>query len=491
MAGIGFHLKKLLEEDYLSSKIQAYSFACLVTSGPWLIVTTTIFLIHWLAGYMQSYTPGQIELFTFAVSYCFIFSQISFGTHQFVVTRYVADLIYKEEREDIFPAFLGVSKTITIISFMMWFVFCIISPLSLLFKGTLFILFGSINLIWVLSLFLTAAKNYKIISTAYLAGGVSAFVFNYISSTPIFENFYNPNSYALILLIGFTLGMVITLFILFHTLIQTFPTTSITHQFNYLSYFGHHPSMFIVGLFYNLGIWISSFIIWFGAGSRVIEQSFLIHPEYDTALFWSFLTIIPAIVLFVVSLETKFYKQYLSFYDYINKGGTLTEINNQKKKMFQTLSKDIENLIKSQAIFTILILIMSGYLFNLMGINQRILSIFRFTTLGAFSTVMFMIFLLMLLYFENRKGAMYCTLFFFAVNGSTTLLLLPYNYKAYGISFAIGSAISFIYTAVTLIRYLQNIEFHAFLGQGTMPFKERKRLQKAIRWLNKIQISTK
>ncbi|MDA5560827.1 exopolysaccharide Pel transporter PelG [Exiguobacterium sp. MMG028] len=52
MAGVGFKLQQLFQEDYFSSRIKAYAFAGLVTSGPWLIVIVTIALMQWLTSYL-------------------------------------------------------------------------------------------------------------------------------------------------------------------------------------------------------------------------------------------------------------------------------------------------------------------------------------------------------------------------------------------------------------------------------------------------------
>lgn len=37
MAGIGFELRKILKRDSLLSLMQAYSYAALISSGPWIM----------------------------------------------------------------------------------------------------------------------------------------------------------------------------------------------------------------------------------------------------------------------------------------------------------------------------------------------------------------------------------------------------------------------------------------------------------------------
>ena len=37
MAGIGFELRKILKRDNLLSLLQAYSYAAVISSGPWIL----------------------------------------------------------------------------------------------------------------------------------------------------------------------------------------------------------------------------------------------------------------------------------------------------------------------------------------------------------------------------------------------------------------------------------------------------------------------
>ena len=63
MAGIGFKLQKLFQEDYYSSRLKAYTFSGLVTSGPWLIVILVVGTIQWLAFQMPTLSLGERTLF--------------------------------------------------------------------------------------------------------------------------------------------------------------------------------------------------------------------------------------------------------------------------------------------------------------------------------------------------------------------------------------------------------------------------------------------
>ncbi|RWZ60549.1 hypothetical protein EQV77_04435 [Halobacillus fulvus] len=487
MAGIGFKLQKLFQEDYFSSRLRAYAFAGLVTSGPWLIVITTIALIQWLTSAFTQIDQSQRELFNLSVSYCFIFSQVIFGIQQLTVTRYVADLFYEKKADQVFATFLGMAKTTMAISLIVWSVFIWISSLPFLYELLILILFLTINLIWVLFLFLSAAKFYQSVAYSFLAGAVIALgVVAWLGLSIESMNFM-PHGTSFLLLLGFTSGMVVTLFGLLLSMFVTFPERGTEGSYSYLEYFDRFPSLFGIGFLYNVGIWVCNWVIWFGEGRSVLEGTFLYHRFYDTALFWSYLTIIPTLIIFVVSVETRFYERYRVFYGYINEGGTLNQIKASKQKMQHVLKQELERLFRSQGVFSLIVLLSIGFIVTYVSINPAIITIFRFTTIGAFSNAMVLVLTLILLYFEDRKGSLITSALFFTLNLLLTLVFLPLGYEGYGLSFAIGSSVAFVFAAGRLIWFIQKVDYFAFCHPT---FHERKAnpFTKVGRWLNKRTI---
>jgi polysaccharide biosynthesis protein PelG len=466
MAGIGFKMQSLFKEDYFSSRIKAYSFAGLITAGPWLIVIITVAFIQTIISMFTSVDDDTRELFVISISYCFIFSQVIFGMKQLVVTRYLADLFYTENTKSVFPTFLGSSKIVLVLAFIFWGLFSLFSPLPLLYKLLMFILFVTINIIWILFLFLTAAKYYQPVAISFFIGGLTSLlaILSVVKVLP-FSSF-SHYSQAMLLLAGFTLGMVVTLFILFYSLLISFPNRGLVDQFSYLAYYDRFPSLFWNGVLYNTAIWVCNWVVWFGEGSVSLEKSFRYHSLYDTAIFWSYLTIIPTMVIFVISIETRFYERYRNFYGYINKGGSLAQIVQAKLHMQLVLKQELERLLRNQGLFSLFILIISPLVIQYFLLTSEFLSIFRLTLVGAFSNAMVLVINLLLLYFEDRRGALFTVLILFISNLILSVVFLPFGAEVYGLSFAIGCSLSFAYGSYRLINYVAEIDFFAFTGQG-------------------------
>ncbi|MGG2094326.1 exopolysaccharide Pel transporter PelG [Bacillus sp. S13(2024)] len=483
MAGIGFRLQKLFQEDYYSSRIKAYGFSLFVTAGPWLMVILGVTAIHYVLSFFHFLSIEEQRLFTISISYCFIFSQIIYGSLQLIVTRYVADLLYEQKTDKLFASFLGMTKIILFFAIVLWGIFSILTPLPLYYKIMLLFLFLALNIIWIQSIYLTAAKDYQSIALAFLVGAVIS-ITGIIIVSYTHPTLHLEHGSAFLLLTCFTVGTFITLGWLSVVMVKMFPKNETKDQFIFLTYLDKYPELFWAGLLYNIGIWVCNFIIWFGEGNELIAGSFLYHPLYDTSVFWAYLTIIPTYIFFVVSIETRFYKRYKNFFGTVNSGGTLNQILHQKDSMKVVLRQEVERLLRTQGIFTFLIIFGIWIYMSQSGLRSLQYSIFQLTAIGAYSNSMVLVMTLLLLYFDDRKGAFRTAALFFFANLTLTAILLPLGYNGYGLSFAIGSSIAFLYSISRIFNYVQQIDYYTFCTPTAL-YTKRNFFTKLANKLNK------
>ncbi|WP_144697774.1 exopolysaccharide Pel transporter PelG [Fictibacillus phosphorivorans] len=222
MAGIGFQLQKMFQEDYFSSRAKAYGFTILLTSGPWLITIAVLTLLQWG---MKNYDVDlrTRELFVVSISYTFIFSQVIYFSLQLVVTRYIADLFYAGKIEDVAATSVGLAKLTTSIALLLWIPFALLTPIPFWYDWLVLILFLIMNLIWVLFLYSTATKEYMNIVYAFFFGGLLTVVGFWV--LPIGELVLSlPYIKGAAVMLGvFTLGMLVTLLWLLYHLFISFP----------------------------------------------------------------------------------------------------------------------------------------------------------------------------------------------------------------------------------------------------------------------------
>ena len=295
---------------------------------------------------------------------------------------------------------------------MLWLLFAFFTPLALYYKIVMLFLFLALNIIWIQSIYLTAAKDYQSIALAFLIGSIFSLL------GIILVAYWHPtlrleHGSALLLLISFTIGTFITLVWLSIVIVRMFPNSDATEQFTFLSYLDKYPELFWSSLFYNVGIWVCNFVIWFGDGRGNIENTFIYHQIYDTAVFWAYLSIIPTYIFFVVSIETRFYERYKKFFGSVNNGGTLHTLLQLKDSMNFVLKQEMERILRNQGIFSLLIIFIIWMFSSQSGNTTLNYSILQLTIVGAYANGMVLVITLLLLYFEDRKGAFRTSAIFF------------------------------------------------------------------------------
>lgn len=104
MAGIGFELRKIYNEDSLFSKQKAYAYAGIVYTGPMLLgilLTAGVVVLTMVGGISENERDYILSNLTYAI----IFSLVITSLFSLVVTRFVADMLYEKKFETIIPSF--------------------------------------------------------------------------------------------------------------------------------------------------------------------------------------------------------------------------------------------------------------------------------------------------------------------------------------------------------------------------------------------------
>ena len=107
MAGIGFELRKLLKRDSYIGLVQAYAYAGLISSGPWVLSILGLVAIGIIS--LNVVVPDVlITQFQVSVTYLIMTSLIGTGFIQLGFTRWVSDRLFELNRDVILPNFAGV-----------------------------------------------------------------------------------------------------------------------------------------------------------------------------------------------------------------------------------------------------------------------------------------------------------------------------------------------------------------------------------------------
>lgn len=483
VAGIGFTLKKLFQEESFTNRGRAYLYSALVAAGPWLAAVVTVNLLIFLMQFSTN-VGKEKDLFMGTIVYSFVFSQILTAPWQMIITRYVSDKLYRMDYDSIRPSFTGLNKIIFLCSFIVSVAFYLNKPLPLHYKVMAVYLFVMIAMIWVLMVFLSAVKNYELIGKAYIYGGVlSVILAVYIIQNPLQ---FTSLIYASNLLMAYLIGISLTFLMLLYNFLSTFYFGN-NMEFDFIRYLSRYPSLFFIGLFYTMGLWIDDVVMWFSIAGIQVFDTYRYAPVYDNAVFLAYMTIIPSMVLFLVSVETEFYDHYKKYYGLANKGGTYEEIESAREGMKKSIYSQLFKTFQIQALISVTLFLLAGPIFQFLNFSIIIRNIFRICILGALCNIFILLIILVLLYYEVRIQAVLLSMIFFFSNLFLTSYFVPKGIDYYGFGFFLGSLLTLILSVLSLATFMRRLTFVTFARQPLFAAAERGIFVKISDFINNYQ----
>ena len=458
MAGIGFELKKLFNTQSITGHIKGFAYASMISAGPMLICVLMLILISAILKLAGTSVLDR-ELLNSIIMYAFIFALINVSGLSMVVSRYLADELFINNTNNVLASLAGVLSINTLVGGIAGLLFFIISPLTTGYRLITYILFIELTILYQLMVYISAIKEYKKIIMSFIVGVVVTIISSLLLSA---------FSVRLIIaiLIGVILGFFINLLIQLVVIRQTFAEINDSY-FLFLKTFKRMPQLYLINFFYTLGLYCHNILFWhFSDLSTNIQNTFYYAPAYDNAAFLSFLTILPAIVIYIVKVETSFYQDYRYFCHAILTGGRLNDIEQSKEKMIKTLRRELYTIFEIQLIATIILLISGVFLFlPLLGVDSQTIELYSVLSIGYFLTYMSFIVVNILLYFDNQQDSVMIMGFFLIVNILLSLITINLGEQFYGLGLGISALLTLIIGLRSLEKTMVQIDFRLFSVQ--------------------------
>lgn len=477
MAGIGFELKKLFAGKGLLQNMRACFFSIIITIGPTLLCILLLTVLQNLLGYWGADVADR-ELFMAAIIYSFLFSLILTSGFNMILSRYISDKIYMKQYQYIIASQKGAVALCLLIGGIAGIIFYYRSPLELRFKLPAYMLFMELNILWLQTVYISALRDYMKLIRGFCGGVSSAFLLSCILVMPLG---FEPLSGVLISVVA---GFFIIILVLQYSIESFFPKGESLY-FSFLEYIDQYPALFFIGLLYTLGLYIHNFYFWSGDLGVILGGTYIFAPEYDIPTFWAFLTILPTMVIFIVSCETSFYEKYKAYYDAICSGGLVDEIFRLQDEMREVMSHNLRNIMCIQMIFTILSLAIGMLFLPLTGLQDTYIDIFNVLVIGNYAFIFMFICLTVLLYFDDRKGALLVVCFFAPANIYLTGITASMGNDYYGSGFMAAAFLSLIIAFLRLNYLFNNIRYYTFCSQ---PILKRNRTGIFTRIALKLQV---
>lgn len=453
MAGIGFRLRALLSRDTLAGTIQGYLYSAVLVSGPWLFPVIALSILGTLS---RTVLPAQDHDLLFSTFvHGFAWSLILAGFGQMVISRYIADKLYVREYEAVVPVVTSVLALFSTLATAIATLFLVAHNVELRFGLIATGFFVATTLVWLVMPVLSAARDYRMIAVIFLVSSTAGATLAHLLGMR-----YGLDGY----LGGFTVGQALLLFLLVGRIVVEFPSRFEWDQETFVS-FARYWDLAIIGGLYNVGIWIDKIVFWYAGPAKDIGGLLPAYPPYENCTFLSYLTIVPALSLFFIRVETAFYLQYRDLFGDILHGQTLETIELRKEGLVRSLQVGAERLIVVQGIVTLVAILLTPYAADWLGYDWPQIPMLRLSIAGAFAHMLFMLVCIVLLYFDQRHRALMLCGGFCIANALLTWISVKIGYAAYGLGYTIACVGSAAVGYAMLDNVIANLEYLTFMSQ--------------------------
>ncbi len=462
MAGIGFSLKKLFNKKGVFALCKAYGYAGIICAGPMLlgvILLAGMALVARIAGMDQH----DRELMNCMLTYTLLVSLTVTSWFNMVVTRYTSDMLYEEKPRKIMPSFYGVCSVMLVLGGVLYGIFLLFSGVRPIYQ-LLCLWFALILIVvWTEMIYLTALKDYKAIVIAF---AISLMVGFLLALILVILGWVSIVSLMLCVIAAY--GMLMAWY--YKLLLDYFPKSE-GSKFSFLRWFDRYRSLSFIGGFVNIGLFAHLVIMYFGPLAVQVEGLFYGAPAHDVPALFAFFSILITTVNFVTSVEVRFYPRYRNYYSLFNDKGSIRDIEQAENEMLSVLQQELTFSGHKQLISTILFVVFGGFLLELMpvGITDTSMGIYRFLCAGYGVYAISNSIMLILLYFEDYKGALLGTFGFAVVSvGMTILQILFSPVKFFGLGFLSGAFVFYLIVWLRLEYYTRKLPYYLLCRQAVV-----------------------
>lgn len=457
MAGIGFELRRLLRKNTLIGLIEAYAYAGIISSGPWVFSIVGILLVGIFSASVVV-PEFLVTQFQTSVTYLVAASLILTGLVQLAFTRFVSDRLFEKQREIVLANLHGLLLVVVVSSAILGTlgIFLLLPDENIIYRLLMLAGFVLMCCVWVLTILLSGMKRYKAIVVIF---GVS---YALIVICSVWLRHLGLNG----LLFGYVAGNFVLGVCMWYLSIREFHSEQDPIAFHFLDKRMRYPSLMMIGFLYNLAVWIDKFMFWYYAPT---SQQIIGHLRasliYDLPVFLSYLSIIPGMAVFLVRIETDFVEYYDKFFDAVRSGGSLEYIENMRDEMVFSIRQGLSEIAKIQTLSVLVTYVAGPAILRLLGISELYLPLLYIQVVGAGLQVGLMALLNIFFYLDQRRLVLILCLEFVIFNVILTALSLWLGAELYGYGFTLSVLITLCTGLIMLSRQLNRLEYETFMLQ--------------------------
>ena len=454
MAGIGFELRKYLDDDSFTGSLKAYGFAGLISAGPWVLSILGVMLIG-IVAVSQKVGGEDIRQFTTSVTWIMGASLVVTGLFQLMFTRFIADKIFSDREDDVNPNLFGALLLTTAVTGAIGLAIAVLLfQESFVYELLMLANFVTLSNIWIVVIFVAGLKQFKLILYAFAAG---------YSATVVFSILLIP--YGLPgLLFGLLAGHALLLFLMLGVVIPEYRVKQ-TLQMDFLDRSKIFPILIFIGFFYNLGIWADKLLFWLHPGtSEQVIGPLRTSLIYDLPIFLAYLSIIPGMAVFLLRIETDFAEAYEGFFTAVRGNASLQEIEKLGNEMVIAVREGIFQILRVQGITVMLLYLLGPTIISWLEISPKYVHLYYIDLIGVAAQVLMLAVLNVLFYLDRLKDALLLTATLLVTNTLFTAISLHLGPVYYGYGFGLSMTITAFVGIFRLSSVMDNLEYKTFMA---------------------------
>ena len=462
MAGVGVRLNKIFEKPSLVGHVFGFGYSAVITVAPMFVVIGAIIVSQILLDY-STVDYFRRELFADTVLYIFIFSLLSASPFNAVLSRYLSDVIFKEQYGDIIPCFyVGMTMNV-VLGTLVALPFCIhehlVGGVALYYVFTGYCGFMALLLVFYNMLYLSITKDYVKISFCFIIGMLVtillALIFVWLAHMEL--------TYAILLALVLGFLLIATLEI---AIIRSYFRLNSGNYRDVLHYFRLYWKLVLTNFLYTLGLYIHNFVFWTTDKHIILVRSFVTMMSYDMATCLAMFTNISATVIFISRVEMNFHEVYKLYSEAVI-GGRGKDIRNTKMRMFRRLADELMSLSRLQFIITVIVFLLCILFLPRLGFGGETMRIYPCLCVGYFMLFLMYAEILFLYYFNDLTGALLTSFSFCLMTALGSILSSQMADIWYGLGLVIGGFVGFTVGYLRLRWVERNIDRHVFC-QGAL-----------------------
>lgn len=463
MAGIGVRLNKIYSKNTIGTSLFGFGYSTAITIAPMFLVILTVMGMQALLDFSKTGYDLR-ELFSCTILYIFVFALLTSSFLNAVLSKYLSDVIYREDFQDILPCFYVGLLINVIMGALVGIPFCvreyIVGGLDLYYIAAGYCGFMALILVFYAMLFLSICKDYNKISLFFLIGCTLMILVSLLLVKVL------KVEITLGMLLSIDVGFVVISALMFALIRSYFRVNSGKYK-DVLLYIKEYWQLVVTNFLYSLGLYVHNFVFWTTDQRTEVAKCFICMSNYDLATCLAMFTNISATVIFISRVEMNFHGRYRDYSEAVI-GGRGIDINNSKTKMFEQLAEELVNLVRIQFIVSVMVFLLAMVLLPRFGYGGMVMQMYPCLAAGYFILFTMYAAIIFLYYYNDMFGAMITSVIFCLVTFGGSVVATHLTEIWYGIGLVAGSLLGWSFAYFRLRHIEKNLDVHVFCNGSLM-----------------------